>query len=1631
MTGSFRCSTAVIIGIEQYAHGIPCLSTPVNDATHLSTLLASEHGYRPILLTEEVTKARLTRLFCEELPQAMTADDRLLVYFAGHGVALEGQDRPEGYLLLQDARADESTTFLNMAELYDWLKVLPCRHLLLILDCCFAGAMRWSSMRDLRPRQHVLYRERFERFTNNLAWQILTSAAHDQKALDVISGEVLGQRADRRVDGRRHSPFALALFEALRGAADLFPKGQGDGVITATELYLYLRESVENRAATDAHHEQTPGLWSMPRYEQGKLRPTDKGEYIFLTPNFDERKLPSALPLILEHNPYRGLEPYTEQYSELFFGRSALVEQLLERVKGQPFTVVLGPSGSGKSSLVQAGLIPALRKAGGYTILPPLRPADQPFTYLCQLLSTQLGTSTDASNSLALAQAVGGWLAVHPDQLILVVDQLEELITVCREEHEAEQFVQTLTALLESHPDRLRVVLTLRNDFEPSFDRRWFVRWWAHEPARFVVQAMSADELRKVIEEPALARVLHFEPPELVDTLMSEVRDAPGALPLLSFTLSELYRQYVTSQREDRALTITHYQKLHGVFGALLHRAEEEFWKLPDAAHRATMCRVMRRMVALEGGELSRRQVFYTELNYPDPEENRRVQHILNRLIDERLLVPDSVELGGKKLVSVEPAHDALVRAWDQFMRRERIIEDDLLLQEDDLLLQRRVTQAAIDWEQTEAQQRTRMLWNDNPRLQQLQVLLQPEGAPRPGGRSLPMRVRQTLWPPTISTTGPTWLNKVETDFVLASIVLRRNRWRQLVTWVTLAFTTITIVAIVALVQRNEAQTQRQEAVTQRNEAQTQRQEALHQLNISESQRLAQLAQNRLANQPEQALLLAYEAGTRNENAASDQALWDSLDQVRSTRYGDGVDRVESAALSPDGNYLLLVPARNTPNPNRVTMWDLVNQRPISLTVEANSMYSAQFSPDSQQIVTTDSDGYVRTWDLQGRQIEAFKPFTVGISLYRDARFTSDGRILALDSNNGAHLLVSEQAAPVTNFIGHEQWVWAAEISSDGQHVLTSGRDGVAILWDLEGRKLVTFKPGGTGAWAEARRWQAVFSPDGQHVLTPGEDGVVRLWDLNGQELVRFEGHAKRIRSAVFSHEGQAILTASDDATARLWDLHGKELLVLKLDHGVSVASFSPDDRYILTASGPTLRLWNLDGRQILTLEGHTEDIRQVAFSQEQDRHRIVSVGNDGFVRIWGLDPLPLTMLDPSATSTFSPNRQQVLATGQTGGSTLVSLSGARPITFTDSLREPVFSADGRYLLAKSPGPVRLWTTRGQPLATFDAESSAVSSMALSTDGQTILTASGGTARLWNADGSLRASLKHPTGAITVVALEPQGQHALTAGDDAVPILWDLQSNQQTELIGHTGSIVYATFSPDGQWIVTTAQDGTARLWNQTGLLSQTFQFEGQNILSAMKAQFSPDSQRFLVWDAQVAQQTQKAKVWGLDGQVITDLSWRAGGITSATFNVAQRCPLSTSASGVADAPTPYLLTTSTDGVARLWDDSGTQRMLITAEPPGGTTTLPTAVDVLLAQLGGVGHVTQATFAQDTCEIIVLTDRNLIQRSVYRMPDMLAVAACRVGRGLTEQELRDFHLSGQQRFDFAARLCPPTLTTAP
>jgi hypothetical protein len=800
---------ALVVGINDYRHGISPLQSAVADAEAIAAVLADPHGYAVRCLIDAEARAEDILAALTEAAAALEHDQGFLLYFAGHGVALgDGSDGPQGYLLGHDARPTDEASWLSMTALRAALDALPCRHLLVVLDCCFAGAFRWSSSRDALLVSHPLYDSQYARYLDGEAWQALTSAAHDQRAADSLPGR-RNTRDGAAASG--HSPFADALLRALAGAAD---SGRADyppdGVITATELYQFLFEAL---VPPGASARQTPGLWP--------LRADNRGEFMFRNPQAALSTLPDP-PLDEANNPWLGLRAYGAADASLFFGRRRVVEALRARIAdpaSPALLVVVGASGTGKSSVVKAGLLPAL-----------LREETQPPWQIVEAPRLR------ADPSAQLAQALQALAARGPGRGLLLFDQFEEVFTQCRDETLRQRFLAALVALLEG-ADAPKVVLTLRLDFEPRL-AAYAPFAGLLEAARLLVPGFSSEELREVVEAPLRAKALYFDPPELVDRLLDEVAAMPGALPLLSFALAEMYRQAQLRRRRsgalDRALTREDFEATGGVVGAL-HRRASALYAQGDAAQQRSVERVFLRMVSQEGARLARRRVSHAELSFADAAEQARIEQVLEQYVAARLLLVDGDY--------VEPAHDTLVVAWELLQRWLADSSTHWLL--------RALWRAARDWQN--GAHPAGLLWNEDPRLPQAVALL-PE------------------------------LNRLEQAFVSASERRRKQR-RRLLAGVSLV--TMTLLAGAALFSLERAR----EAQAQTRIAEQQLAQARH---ASGRALLAQARQSLERDEPFAAALQAAEAiGFRHFGIEPGQ---DSLDATVGV---EGETAQAAAALPP------------------------------------------------------------------------------------------------------------------------------------------------------------------------------------------------------------------------------------------------------------------------------------------------------------------------------------------------------------------------------------------------------------------------------------------------------------------------------------------------------------------------------------------------------------------------------------------------------------------------------------------------------------------------------------------------------------------------------------------------------------
>ena len=1175
--------------------------------------------------------------------------------------------------------------------------------------------------------------------------------------------------------------------------------------------------------------------------------------------------------------PYLGLVPFEERDARLFYGRDELAGQLVrrlaERLDGAGILPVAGESGSGKSSLLRAGLLPRLA-AGGLGPVSDrwprrvIRPTASPLRELAMALAELAGTDpVSVYRSLRAAPDEAPMLAEqaartaaghHADpgsdrssgaaagvpRLVLVVDQLEELFTAGQDADvdavEREAFITALhaAATIPAGPSKLPpalVVAAVRADY--------LGRLIAYPPLKaaldagpFTVGPMSEAELRLAVTGPAAEAGLAVEP-AVVEAVIAELRDetggglGSGVLPLMSQAMAATWER-----REGNELTLRGYRRAGGVADAVNRGAQAAYDTLTSGQQDAARLVFTQLTLVTADGHLARRRCRRADLRSRGQQMAADIEVVIDVFSAQRLLV-----LGEG---SVEIAHDTLLQAWKQL--RDWLGDDQL----DRALYGQVVTDAAT--------------WDSNGR--DPAYLYRPE-------RVATIDAATTRWQGAPARYPP--LPAISERFIGAAhhAARRATRRRRGVIAGLLALTVIAISAA-GIAVRDAANASRQHAIALSRQLATESLTAdsaspltarrlavaawrvfptdqagavLAALLMEQQQEgilqgdPANLGVNAVAFSPNGKLLAAAQVNgyVRLWNPSTGQPVGAPLLASTSPQ-----SYVAGVAFSPDGTLLA-----GAVDDGTVRLWNPSTGQPVGAPVFASTgagsyVHGVAFSPDGTLLATAGGDGTVRLWNPSTRQ-------PVGAPLAADpggnvaaVAFSPDGTLLASAGDDGTVRLWNPSTGqPVgAPLPGVTSGVNAVAFSPDGKLLATADTDGTVRLWNRSTRR-----PVGAPLLASTSRGGGVdgvaFSPDGTLLATAGDDGTVRLWNPSaGQPIGAPLASTSRgggVDGVAFSPDGTLLASADGDGTVRLWDPATRQAPRARLPAvagGVNGVAFSPDGTLLASADGDgTVRTWDpANGQPVSAIPAETGPgckVNGVAFSP--DGKLLATADGDGTVRLWN----PVTGQASGGFSgqngvAFSPDGQ-LFAAPETGGTVRTWNLATRqpagtplPAVTNGSVNAVAFSPDGTLLAtAGTDGYIRLWnpSTRqavGTPLPADPGGS--VSGVAFSPDGKLLASADGdGTVRLWNLATGQAVGTPLPaaaSGGVNAVAFSPDGTLLAAAYADGYVRLWNLATGQAvgTPLpagAGSGGSVSGVGFSPDGKLLATADTDGTVRMW--------------------------------------------------------------------------------------------------------------------------------------------------------------------------------------------------------------------------
>jgi len=1243
--------------------------------------------------------------------------------------------------------------------------------------------------------------------------------------------------------------------------------GRGAEAAALARLEPEIRKFVERGAATGAYVEEITeriACQSLLDYWVSSLSHAGTHMRGVRLARFDAEQLPDLKDKLC---PYVGLEAFRDR--TFFFGRETDIDAVVAQLRAAPLVVVAGASGSGKSSLVMGGVLPALKAEGPphtLSIIPPFVPGNTVIEHLADaILQSEENKSADLAAEAAalrrdpqhLSALLGGDVA--PPTLI-VIDQFEELFTLA---HliDREALAANFRVLLEAGRGH-RVILTVREEFRsrivelsplsPYLDKAWYS-----------MRPMGYDALRAAIEKPAERQNLQFQP-GIVDDLAKKVLGQPAALPLLQFTLRSLWEA-----RDRNRITWEVYHKIGDPLNALKTSADRFYNNLLDE----TKLEVKRILL-----ELVRVNDLLEAYRQPVPKSRllqagrANTEEVL-RLLADNDYVRITPGLDGSDPV-VEVKHESLVRNWPLLVG-----------------------------------------WIDEKRSQVRQRLALGQTAKRWADSGRPTAGLLTGWQLKAVEEQPN-LSALEREFLQASAEAIKGEeaaaFRRRTRLIVMAAVLAVIAAIcgfgtaaVVLAQKHKIQklyAQTTEATKQLSEQNQQIREQYTQ--ITEKS-------NQLMEQDDKLRTQTAEAQKKDR-------------EIQRLRQQSGLNVHRDTELLLDIETIRM--AQDQPDLHRNLLRSLTTNLEVESTLPGHTgtVLAVKFSPNRQVLASASDDGIILLRDVAyGERLHP--PLNGGQGAVRDLAFSRDGKTLASGGDDGVRLwdvATGNQTATLT--CGGA--VFSLAVRGDSNILAAAGEDGIVRLWNIESRgqigcggqigylahskeqteghslivQRVAFSPDGTllasGGedqrvilWdmrrlrqvgkpltADSAVFSLAFSHDGKHIAAGSGKGGLEIWNVKtgGNEMRRPDDHLRGVWGVAFTANDQQLVTASRDQTIHIYDLEwGRKSLKAERQEELWAFAelfsldFSGDRKFVTGTDKGTVIFWDLATEVPIGHLVGTVDGARAIFTG--DGRTLVSPSNDK-LQFWSADDAasPAVTVRSNIRTDISfvvpaPNGKGLVSVGIGGSIELWDLTTKRPTrTLFPPRRLPkgyyitaaAYSADARTLAVaaiedKDPTQGEIWlldTPDGTVRAKAGPWHDRVWALAFSPKGTLLAIADDSSqVSLWDLDnlddfnqinlplqydepvydstttsGPAYVSSQHHRGLnygleiINGIKFSPYGDYLAYGGDDGVVWLWDLKNRTENRLEFHKGPVNSVAFSPDGKQLASGSADKKVIVWD-------------------------------------------------------------------------------------------------------------------------------------------------------------------------------------------------------------------------
>ncbi|MDZ4669903.1 MAG: TIR domain-containing protein [Phototrophicales bacterium] len=1094
-------------------------------------------------------------------------------------------------------------------------------------------------------------------------------------------------------------------------------------------------------------------------------------------------------------NPFKGLEAFQQTDAAFFFGRETLIDKCLNRLRqDRPtrFLAVVGASGSGKSSLVRAGVLPALRAgklrgSDSWRIIL-FTPGSSPIEALSQRLAPLLeGQEAEKLSKLFhesieyLQPFVAQVLRDAPPEakMVMVIDQFEEVFTRAGE-HDRELFLRLLHLAVTQKGGRISVIITMRADFFDRLSRYPALAELFEQENMVIATEMSPAELLRAIEGPARAVGLTYDPPNLAQRILDDVVRQPGSLPLLQYALKELYLR-----RDGLKLTTKAYEEIGGVQKALARHAEDIYNDL-NAAQQAIMRRLLLRLIEVsETGEATRRRVDRADLTFRDvpPQAVEELIEILTSA-DTRLILtnfqihPNSAQSAPTILVDI--GHEALIREWDRF--KGWVAED-----KENLRLGSEILQYATDWASAKRDKAYLIMGN---RLARAEIWLDEADATTLQREFIQASIKENEE-----------RERLERERLERELVLRRrsqNRLRIALSFLAIGLLASLILSLIAVGAQAQAVSAEQQARDALAGAEIARAEAVANELQARSLALASNAGRALSdNLNEQAVLLAVSANEIPNAPPQSQRILAEVAYTPGTRFlfdMNGVP-ISTLAISPDASLVAGGVGNTIIVWNSETGEEAFRLTGTSLVGHTNRVRGVVFHPTEALIASVGADGRVVIWDI-----------------------ATQAQSIRWDAHSGG-----------ANTIAFDK---------DGQFLLTGGEDRQISLWNPFTGELIRTYTGHSGAVNSV-----AFNNDSTLFASGSDDDRVGIWSLTDGFIKFLSGHAGDVLTVIFSPTAASrLLSGSDDDTIRLWDALNTSVTREYIQHNDAVTglAFFPDGRNFISISQDTsMIVWDVTtGTTTNSFNDHEAPVFAIALSK--DGQMMASGADNGIARVWDLKNSEQTMTFAGHLSNDARFRAVV---GVYGRDDLTVLSGSYDGTLrlwatatgltiqefrghADLVFDVALSSDETTALSGgADDKAILWDIiTGAPIIELIGHESDVLSVAYLPNNQQAITGDeNGIIILWDLTTGQdvrrfekvgKDDLGH-TAQVYDIAVSPDGTRILSASADQNLLLWDIATATVLgEYKGHGAIIRSVAFNSDGTLAVSGADNGGIILWN-------------------------------------------------------------------------------------------------------------------------------------------------------------------------------------------------------------------------